>query len=284
MTLSEKTVLLDGLRVRYWEDGEGHSKTLLLVHGGIGNAQLHWETVLPMLAENFHVLAPDLPGFGQSQLLPRMRLDVMMHWIKSFMDSQKLEQAVLIGSSFGALLVRLFAAANPTYSPAIILVNGGGVPDIPPTLRLMERIPVVSQFMFSSLGKQGTSEETLKQMIHIEDVLTDSFKSEVKSAAPGYARLMRMMIGSGMPKSVTPLVPTLILWGVEDKIATVKEAQAIKVSIPGAELTEIKDCGHMPQLETPDVFAWQVMTFLDKLSRPTKTGSSGARILPNVPS
>lgn len=284
MTLSEKTVLLDGLRVRYWEDGQGNAKTLLLIHGGLGDAQLHWGAALPMLAESFHVFAPDLPGFGQSQLLPRMRMDAMLHWIKTFLDSQKVDQAVVIGNSFGGLLVRLFAANSPTYVPAVILVNGGGVPDIPPSLRLLERIPVVSQLMFSSLGKQGTNEETLKQMIHIEEVLTDSFKNEVKNAASGYARLMRMMIGSGAPKSVTPLVPTLILWGVDDKIAPLKEAQAIKSSIPGAELTEIKDCGHMPQLETPDVFVWQVMTFLDKLSRPTKTGTSGARMLPNIPS
>lgn len=284
MALSEKTVLLDGLKVHYWEDGETNSKTLLLLHGGIGDAKLHWNSVLPMLAENFHVLAPDLPGYGQSQLLPRMHMDAMLHWIKTFLDSQKLEQAVLVGNSFGGLLARLFAAASPTYTRAVILVNGGGVPDIPTSLRFMERVPILSQFMFSSLGKQGTSEETLKQMIHIEDVLTDAFKSEAKSGAQGYARLMRMMIGSGTPKAVTPLVPTLILWGVDDKIATVKEAQAIKASIPGSELTEIKDCGHMPQLETPDVFTWQVVTFLDKLSRPTKTGSSGARILPNVPS
>lgn len=284
MALNEKTVLIDGLQTHYWEDGENHAKTILLIHGGLGDAHLHWHSVIPFLSEDYHVLAPDLPGFGKTQVLPRMTLDAMLHWMRSFLNVLKLEQAVVIGNSFGALLVRLFAAASPTYTPAIVLVNGGGVPDMPGAIKILERIPLVSGYFFGSLGKQGTNETTLKQTIHIPDVLTDSFKTEVQNAAPGYARLMRMVAGSPTPKSQTPLVPTLILWGVNDQIATIREGQAIKASINGAELTEIKDCGHMPQLEAPDVFTWQITTFLDNLTKPTQSSSSGARILPNLPS
>jgi len=114
-------------------------------------------------------------------------------------------------------------------------------------------------------------------------VLTDDFLKEVKSAAGGYARLMRMVVSSPMPKAQAPLVPTLILWGANDRVATLKEAEAIKASIPGAVLTEIADCGHMPQLETMDVFVWQINTFLEKLSRPTQPRRSGAKILPDLP-
>jgi 2-hydroxy-6-oxonona-2,4-dienedioate hydrolase len=283
MEISEKSAQINGLNVHFWEAGEGRPRTLLLIHGGIGDARLHWEPSIDALAEDFHVLAPDLPGFGKSDPLPKMQTDAMLQWIKKFLDNQGIEQAVVIGNSLGALLVRLFAAGNPQYVPAVILANGGGVPDLPPAFRILERIPGVSQAIFYMFGKSATSPATLKDMFYTKELLTEEFVQHAKNAAPGYARLMRMFVGSPMPKAQSPLVPTLILWGANDQLATLKDGEAIKASIPGATLTEITECGHMPQLETMDVFVWQVNTFLEKLSRPTQPNRPSAGMLPNLP-
>lgn len=281
MNASEKAVLVDGLRVRYWEAGETEAKTLLLLHGGLGDAQFHWGTVMSGLADHFRVLAPDLPGFGGSQPLPRNRTETMLHWIKAFLDALKVDQAVIVGNSFGALLARLFAANSPTYVPAVILVNGGGVPDIPGFFRMVERLPIVSQLLFGALGKRATSEATLKEMIAVPDVLTAEFYAQAAQAAPGYAQFMRMLVSSPMPAKQNPMVPTLILWGANDQVATLKDGKAVQASIAGSQLVEIAECGHMPQIETADVFIWQVNTFLDRLSRPTKP-TSGPRLLSNA--
>jgi pimeloyl-ACP methyl ester carboxylesterase len=283
MTLSHKTLQVDGLTIGYWEDGDNQGRTLLLVHGGVGDAQLHWGPVMPLLAENFHVLAPDLPGFGHSQPLPRMRTASLMHWFSTFLDHLKIEQAVVIGnSSLGSLFVRLFAAANPKYVPAVILVNGGVIPYIPSVLRAVERVPGLSNGMFFLFGKSAMSVDTLKKMIHVQDILTDDFLQKSQITVPAFSKLMRMLVSSPMPTLHAPLLPTLILWGANDQVATLKDAEAIKDSIPGAVLTEIAECGHMPQLETPDVFVWQVNTFLDKLSRQGHPASPGPGILPNL--
>jgi pimeloyl-ACP methyl ester carboxylesterase len=283
MEITEKSAQINGLHVHFWEAGEGHPRTLLLIHGGVGDARLHWEPSIEALAEDYHVLAPDLPGFGKSDVLPKMQTDAMLQWIKNFLNNQEIEQAVVIGNSMGALLVRLFAAGNPQYVPAVILANGGGVPDLPPIFRILERIPGVSQGIFYLFGKSATSPSTLKDMFHAKELLTEDFMQHAKEAAPGYARLMRMFVGSPMPKAQSPLVPTLILWGANDQLATLKDGEAIKASIPGATLTEITECGHMPQLETMDVFVWQINTFLEKLSRPTQPNRPGAGMLPNLP-
>jgi len=283
METSDKLTRVNGLSVQFLEAGEGRPRTLLLIHGGIGDARLHWEPALAALAEDFHILAPDLPGFGKSDALPRMQTEAMLNWIKAFLESQAVEQAVVIGNSLGGLLARLFAAANPQVVPAVILMNGGGVPDLPGFFRLLERIPGVSQGIFYMLGKTATSPATLKTMFHTEARLTADFLKQAKAAGAGYARMMRMYVGSPMPVAQTPLMPTLILWGANDQLATLKEAEAIKASIPGSTLTEIADCGHMPQLETMDVFVWQVNTFLEKLRRPTQTNRPGAKMLPNIP-
>lgn len=279
MSVHELDVYVDGLKVHYWEAGKGNSRTLLLIHGGMGDAKLHWEAALPILGENFHVLAPDLPGFGGSQLLPIMRTDVVLHWLKSFIDLHQLEQVVPVGNSFGALVARLFAAANPKYVPAVILINGGGVPDLPAFFKWVERIPVVSGLVFSQFGKMATNPDSLNRLIHIKSILTDTFYVESKTAGPAFSRMLQMMVRSGVPSEQTPRVPTLVLWGVEDSFTAPGDREAIKASIPGATVTEIADCGHMPQLEAPDVFAWQISTFLDKISRPPSATAVGPKML-----
>lgn len=284
MALTDHMLTVEGLPVHYWEDGDENSRTLLLIHGGIGDAELHWRPVMPILAETFHVLAPDLPGFGQSALLPQMTTDAILNWMKAFLEALKTDQAVVVGNSSGGVLVRLFAAGNPKYAPAVVLVNGGGVPDVPPALKTLARIPGASNLMFALFGRMATGPGMLRNMIATPALLTDHFQARVKDAAKGFNAILRMLITSPMPTAQRPLVPTLILWGAEDKFTPLSEAQAIKASIPDAALVEISDCGHMPQLETPDVFVWQINQFLDKLSRPAKSAGAGPRTLTNPPS
>lgn len=279
MSLSERIVSVNGRKVNFWEDGQGNSRTLLLIHGGIGDAHQHWAAAIPMLAENFHILAPDLPGFGKSDALPRMKLDHLIKWIEDFLDNQHCQQAVVIGNAFGALIARLFAASKPTRVPAVILMNGGGVPDVPGIFRVIEKIPGLSHLFLAIFKSSATSPGTLKRMLYVQEILTDDFRQNARSAANSYGALMRMLVGSPAPQARTPLVPTLILWGANDGFAALSEAKAIKESIPGSTLVEITDCGHMPQLETPDVFTWQVDTFLVKLSRSASRAQQGPQIL-----
>ena len=279
MTIEGKTILIDGLKVHYWEAGDDQSRVLLLIHGGVGDAKLHWEPVLPILAETFRILAPDLPGFGGSEALPVNRTDVLLHWVKSFIDAHQLEQVVLVGNAFGALIVRLFAAANPKYAPAVILINGGGVPELPVFFKIVDKLPVLSTVIFAQFGKMMTNPPALQRLIHIKSVLDDKFYAGAKSASHPFSRMLQMLVSSGLPAERTPIVPTLILWGIEDTFTPATDRGAIKDSIPGAVLTEIADCGHMPQLETPDVFSWQITTFLEKLARPQTAAKAGPKLL-----
>lgn len=285
MALEEKTLAVDGLTVNYLEDGHDNGRTILLIHGGMGDARLCWGAVMPLLAqEDFRVLAPDLPGFGKSHLLPVMRIDALLHWLKSFLDTLGLEQAVVIGNSLGGLIARLFTAANPQLVPAVVLLDGGGVPEIPPMLRVIERIPVLSNLLLGQFVASMTDPDNLRKMIYVQDVLTSDFMAGTRSANKSFARLMRMLVAGALPEARNPIVPTLILWGANDTFTPLADGEAVRDSIPGSTLTEITDCGHMPQLETPDVFVWQISNFLQKLSRPQRSNLPGAGVLPDLPS
>jgi pimeloyl-ACP methyl ester carboxylesterase len=225
MTIQDKTITLSGLPVHHLEAGEEHGRTLLLLHG-IGGAHLSWAQAMPTLAEHYHVVAPDLPGFGGSAPLPNQRTHALMHWIKTLLDHLKLQQAVVVGNSIGGLIARLYASAEPQYVPAVILVNGGAVPTMPAPLRAAANTPGLGNAIFTLLGRTATSHDSIDQMIHVPAVRNEDFIRQVLATRQGFSALLRLLARDPLP-AATPRVPTLLLWGSEDKVATLDEAEKI---------------------------------------------------------
>ncbi len=276
MAMTEHTITVNGLPVHYLEAGAQHGRTIMLLHGGIGTAATNWQPAMTMLADEFHLYAPDLPGFGQTAPIPAESVQGLVDWLQTFMRTIGVEQAVMVGNSFGGLLARLTGANFPQITPAVILVNGGTIPEVPALLKTLSRIPGLSNLTYTLLGRMATGRGTLERLIHVKSVLTPQFRSAAAANAPGFARFMKLTT-AGIPEKIDPLVPTLILWGVSDGFTSVDEAKTMKGQIPGAKLVEIEDCGHVPQLETVEVFAFQVSQFLSKLGRQQ---SGGVGILP----
>jgi pimeloyl-ACP methyl ester carboxylesterase len=277
--VSEKTITVNGLPVHYWEAGEDNDRALMLVHGAVGDATLHWKETIPLLAETYHVYAPDLPGYGDSAALPELNANTLLQWLHGFFDALELEQAVVIGNSIGALPARLFAAAYPIRTAALILVNGGALPNAPSWLPTAANLPVVGQLVFRMFGRMNNSRRSLERMIFVKDVLTDEFVQQVQANASNGARLMLGLLLHPMPEAHTPRVPTLLLWGANDEMTPLDDAEALKKDIPGAQLSAVADCGAMPQLEASDVFVYQVNYYLERLSHPPKANLPGAGML-----
>lgn len=277
--IQEKTLTVEGLPVSYLEAGEENGRAILLLHGEIGDAKLHWQEVIPGLAETYHVLAPNLPGYNGSAPLPQMSMSALVEWLRAFLTALGLEQAVVAGSSASGLPARLFAAAYPQFTPAIILINGGAVPRTPPVPPLLARLPGISQLLFSLFARSSVSRSSLEAMFFDKSLLTDDFVRQAQTSAPAFARLMRGMLIYPIPQARTPQVPTLLLWGSDDAMAPIDDAEALKKEIPGAKLSAVADCGHLPQIETTDVFVYQVNYFLGRLSRPPSANLPGVGML-----
>jgi pimeloyl-ACP methyl ester carboxylesterase len=275
MTFDEKTISVNGRSVRYWQDGVANSRVLLLLHGGIGDAHLNWSPGAPALVEHFRVIAPDLPGFGATAALPTMSVESLLEWIKQFLDALGIEQVALGGHAFGALLARLFAAAYPPYVVALIMVNGGTIPNIPPVIRVLARIPLIGRSVFYLLARSTVSPNELARLVRAQGVLNDEFAAQVRANLPGFAAMMRLLAVHPMPQKRTPPVPTLLLWGADDEIVTLKEAERIKGTLGDAMLSPIADCANMPHVEASEVFAWQVIQFIETRNRPSKPDLPG---------
>src|SRR5450432_389581 len=184
--IDEKVIEVQGLPVRYLEGGTENGRALLLLHGGIGDAWANWHEVLPALANEFHVFAPDLPGFGGSAALPQMSMDHLVEWMRGLLDALEQTDVVIVGNFIGALVARLFASAAPSYVPAIILVNGGTIPHIPAFIPRLVRLPLVGELILDIFGRITCSHKMIAHMVYVQSVLTDGLLESWHQSAPGF--------------------------------------------------------------------------------------------------
>lgn len=284
MTNGDKQIDVEGLPVHYLESGEGNGRALLLLHGGIGDARANWSLVLEPLAEKFHVYAPNLPGFGTppsgvTAALPELSVEHLLHWLRALLDALGERDAVIVGASTGGMLARLFATAEPQYVPAIILVNGGTMPSIPRFLPKLLTTPVIGDLALRLFGPMHNSGKALDRMIIAKEALTDDLRESWRVSTPAFAALMRAMLLYHYPTTHVPPVPTLLLWGADDPIMPLELAERTQGEIPGAVLSPVADCGHMPQIEASEAFVFQVTSFLERLSRARQTPTPGVGML-----
>src|SRR5689334_16668505 len=108
--VTSHTLEVEGRPARIWRGGGGSGRVLLLLHGGIGNAELSWRPVWDQFAEEFEVIAPDLPGFGHTPELPNPSFLALVEWLRHMLDTLGISRVTVIGNSFGATLARFFAA------------------------------------------------------------------------------------------------------------------------------------------------------------------------------
>ena len=262
MSVGEHQFTLNNRQVNYHEAGLHHSRSVLLLHGGIGDAKLNWLDMIPLLAEDYHVLAPDLPSFGGTEAVSTNKnLSDVASWLIDFLKSQDVEQVVVIGNSFGALIARFMAVKYPQIVVGIIMCNGGYIPDVPPAVRILMKFPIVSGILSNMLAKIATSPESLNELFYHEEAITPEFIACAKANTAGYAKLMKMTAVQP-PLSDKPMVAMLILWGVEDKSIALSVGHGLKNTLGNADFVEIENCGHFPHLEEPDIFEWQVKQFL----------------------
>lgn len=122
-----KTVLVDGLEVFYREAGDKSSPTLLLLHGFPSSSHM-FRDLIPLLAKQFHLVAPDLPGFGKTTLLPRDKFTYsfsnLANVIGKFTEVLELDHFGIYIFDYGAPVGLRIALNHPEKISAIITQNG----------------------------------------------------------------------------------------------------------------------------------------------------------------
>ena len=243
---------LTGGRVHFWKGGNGPG--LLLLHAAWGDAEMSWSRVWDPLSHTFTVIAPDLPGFGQSAGLARPSLSAMATTLKQLLDSLHMDRVMVVGNSFGAGVAIQLANEHPKATAQVVIVNGGYMPVIPEIIRKLISLPVLNAGFRSLIRKLTYSASALNRSFVDPSKLPPRFFENIQLHALAYSRISFDTIMNMAEPLARPAAPVLLLWGAQDGLATLKQAQAIQKTMPGAELIAIEGAGHMPQMERPDEF------------------------------
>ena len=216
---------------------------ILILHGW-GSRSQNWSEVRNLLeAQGIKVYIPDLPGFGQSPPLERpWSLDDYVEWLLKFInDSQARgelsEPFFLLGHSFGGAVAVKFTLKHPEKLKKLFLVA-------PAIIRRKssqkERFKKTASF-FSFLPS------FIKKIIYKLFIPSDYpvTKGVIRET---YLKIIKEDLSSSLSEIK---VPTIIIWGKEDKVTPFKEAHFIKEKISGAFLEILPKIGHSPHREVP---------------------------------
>ena len=242
---SERKVKVDGLRVRYFEaapaapplDGE----TVVLLHG-LGDSAETWARLLPALARERRVLAPDLAGFGRTPA-PRegMRLSVLVRYLDGFLDALGVEKAILVGNSLGGAVAIRYAADNPDRVSRLFLLNSAG---------LLNEVP-------SELepGTREEARELARVTLGPEAAMPRFFLDDLVRTARNPSR--RAYLRSDEPTDVREDLgrieaPTTIIWGEQDRLIPLEHGAIMQESIRRSELIVLPGTAHLPQIQAPE--------------------------------
>ena len=252
-----------GLSIAYVKAGSGPA--LVLLHGGLNCNSKVWEPQIKALSNNFTIVAWDAPGTGKSQDTPEdFNLDEWADCLAGLFDTIGINQAHILGLSWGGLLAQVFYDRYPTYVISLILCDTytgwkGSLTDsafnarmkaaladasLPPNEIALKYLPS----MFSDTAPTKLNEELLN--ILSSDFHPNGFRAMVKTLAIDTRELL--------PKIK---VPTLLLWGESDKRSTMNVAKQFHSSINGSRLEIITGAGHVSNMENPEAFNKVVKNF-----------------------
>jgi pimeloyl-ACP methyl ester carboxylesterase len=257
-----------GIKTNYLEAGEGEH--VVLIHGsGPGvTAYANWRTVLPALADNFHVVAPDMVGFGYSER-PSDATYNLQTWadqVVSLMDNLDMDRASLVGNSFGGAIAMRIAAQHPERVRKLVLMGSMGV-DFPitegldrvwgytPSFDNMRR--VLDVFAYS---RELINDELAE--VRYRSSMQPGFQESYGSMFP--APRQRWVEAMTTPEDEIRALPheTLIVHGREDKVIPVATSLRLMELIDRADLHVFARCGHWTQIERSADFNRLVREFL----------------------
>lgn len=239
--------------IAYYEMGSG--PPLVLVHGMSGSPALEWGRVMTPLSRRYRVIAPFQIGFAPSDQPAGLAYDAA-----TFVDSLGgllsligAANATLIGESFGGWVVAQYALRQQRQSV--------WKQSLPPISRLVIVDGAVQ--VRPSQGRDGA-----QQSINHPDVakLAHTFYGSQPAADNGAVtraaapHILAQQVTDAELKTLE--IPTLVIWGREDRLIPVEDGRHVASRIPGARTVIIGDCGHIPAVEQPRAFLGALGGFL----------------------
>ncbi len=281
-TTAYRRVDIDGVGIFYREAGPRGAPTLVLLHG-FPTSSRQFEALIPLLAPHYHVIAPDFPGFGQSDAPPpsiyRYSFDHLAATMTAFLDRLGIDHYALYIHDYGAPIGFRIMLARPERLRALITQNGNAYAE-----GLGPKWAKIADFWANPeahpdvidgfLSLEGTRQRHIAGTNHLDRYNPESWTDEFAHLSkPGQREIQSALLydyrtnvasypaWQNWLRAHQP--PTLIVWGANDPSFIAAGARAFKRDLPQAEL-HLLDAGHFALDEQTDAIARLILGFMAK--------------------
>jgi pimeloyl-ACP methyl ester carboxylesterase len=249
------TLTIRDCRIRVMRGGRG--QPLLFLHGGGGAGG--WLPFMAKLSQRFDVIVPEHPGFGASDTPAWLdTIGDLANFYLEFLDQLGLNGAHLVGSSIGGWIAADLAVRNATRLASLTLVGAAGI-HVP-------GVPQVDTFLAND--EQRVRDLFYDQTLADRMIALASTPDAEDGALKNRTTVARL---AWQPRSHDPHlrkwlhrinVPTLVIWGSDDKLFPRDYAFAYQQLIPGSKAVIVPECGHLPHIEKADAFVSELEAFI----------------------
>ncbi|ENU30615.1 alpha/beta hydrolase [Acinetobacter sp. 2JN-4] len=274
--LQSKTLKVGDITWSYSEGGQAGKPIIVLIHGLAGSRD-NWNRVAQALTANYHVIIPDLPASGETQVPKEFDYSVpnVTEKLRRFIEAANLTgPAHIAGHSLGGSVAMLYAGQYSFETKSLFLVNAAGVYRTATTPYLKDP----NQIRNMVVSKKGDFNFLMQQAMYAPPFIPKEIAQAQEQMMIGQVEQTKKMIEQviALNKLYTPDsfalltraidAPTLILWGKQDKIINVEVASELKSLLKNAQPPVILDkVGHMPILEADQLVVQQYLPFLNKI-------------------
>lgn len=271
-TFSEKRVLVEGHEIACLDEGEGPA--VLLIHG-IPTRREMWRKVIPALAENHRVIAPDLLNYGRSARpeTADVSINAQQRIMLGLLDALGIARADVVAHDIGGGVAQLMAVNRPERVGRLVLIDAVSfdswpIPEFEP-LQQEGAEDEMSLDEFTSMMRGFLPQGVVDKAVMTDEVIDlylEPWSSEHGKRA--FFRNLRRLNSEYTLAIADELAhlphETLILWGREDPFQKPEYADRLARTIPRAEKVLIDDTGHWLIEEKPDEVTRHISTFLDR--------------------
>ena len=262
--------LLNGRMVSYDENGSG--VPLVLIHGYPLNRMI-WEAQWEGLNKQARVLAPDLRGFGGSEMVAgTTTIETYADDVHELLRAMAIEQpAVIAGLSMGGYVALAYARKYGAHVAGLILANTKATPDSEEGKAGRNKNIAVAQEQGAGAIAEGMLPKLFAPKTYTAngELVEQVKRIMASSTVPGIVGALGAMRDRPDALDVlsTANVPTLILAGADDALMPMAEQEKMKQAAPNSTLVVIPDAGHLSPMEQPDAFNHAVAEFLKTVAR-----------------
>jgi pimeloyl-ACP methyl ester carboxylesterase len=261
-----------------YEAGRGNARGILLVHGVGQEGARDFRNQVDWLKQSYHVIAVDLPGFGQSDKAnalysPTNYIGVLKHVADRFLSAP----FALVGHSMGGVVSLRYAATYPQDVRRLVVVDTPGI---------LYRYAYASRYL-AYLGLDFVPGEPLDRLTDIaRRILTPIERVKFDPQSILDSPKLRQDLLDGDPAKIAGLAAvtddlhldlpgiraeTLVVWGAQDTLAPLRTGRVLAQKLPHARLVVIDGAAHVPMLEAPERFRAELEPFLERGLPPAPT-------------